>query len=419
MNHWIIHGGRPLAGSVRVQGSKNAVLPVIAASLLCPNHTTLTACPHISDVFAATEILRCLGCRVSFEGDTLQINTIRTEDNTVPAELTHRMRSSVLFLGPLLARFGEARVCLPGGCELGPRPIDLHLRAFQALGAEIREEGECIVCRASRLKGTDISLPLPSVGATENILIAACAAEGETVLYNAAREPEIVTLQTYLRSLGADVAGAGTSVIRIRGFVPRDEGSLAVPPDRIVASTYLCCALSAGGEITLENAPRGELQPLTALLTGMGCRVRNTESGMTLSVPERLQSPGAVVTRPYPGFPTDAMPLLMAGCLRCRGSVMFVENIFSSRFRHGEEMRRFGANVVLRGPMAIVEGQETLRGAAVTSPDLRGGAALVAAALGIRDTSIVMDPGHIDRGYENYDSTLRSLGADVTVQKQE
>ena len=419
MDRWLIHGGRPLSGKIRVQGSKNAVLPVIAASLLCPNITTINACPHISDVDAAAEILRCLGCRVSRNDHTLTIDTVRTEDNTVPAELTHRMRSSVLFLGPLLARYGEARVCLPGGCELGPRPIDLHLRAFRALGAEIREEGECIVCRAKSLRGTEIALPLPSVGATENILIAACAARGETVIYNAAREPEIVTLQRYLRSLGADIIGAGTSVIRIRGFAPRERGELVVPPDRIAAATYLCCALCAGGEITLENAPCEELLPLMELLTEMGCEIRHSGAALSLAVPPALRSPGAAVTRPYPGFPTDAMPLLMAGCLRCRGSVVFVENIFSSRFRHGEEMRRFGANVVLRGPMAILEGRSDLHGATVTSPDLRGGAALVAAALGIPEPCTVLDPGHIDRGYEDLDGTLRSLGADVVIQKDQ
>ena len=403
MSIWHITGGSPLRGQIRVQGSKNAVLPVIAASLLCGAETELLNCPNLSDVDAAMDILRYLGCIAARCGDALCIDTTAPTRCDIPRELMHRMRSSVIFLGPLLARFGEAEVSLPGGCELGPRPIDLHLHALRLLGAEIEEGDDSIVCRASHLRGAEISLSLPSVGATENAMIAACAAEGATVIYNAAREPEIETLQSYLRALGADISGAGSPVIRITGFSPRAHAGLRIPPDRIAAATYLCCTACAGGDIELTGALPGQIVPV---LDAQGERIHMAAHG-------RLASPGAIVTRPYPGFPTDAAPLLMAASLRCAGPAMFIENIFSGRYRHAEEMRALGAQIVLRGPLALVTGVETLRGASMKSPDLRGGAALVAAALGAEGESTVTDAGHILRGYESLEGALRSLGASV------
>ena len=394
MSIWHITGGSPLRGQIRVQGSKNAVLPVIAASLLCGAETELLNCPNLSDVDAAMDILRYLGCIAARCGDALCIDTTAPTRCDIPRELMHRMRSSVIFLGPLLARFGEAEVSLPGGCELGPRPIDLHLHALRLLGAEI-------------------SLSLPSVGATENAMIAACAAEGATVIYNAAREPEIETLQSYLRALGADISGAGSPVIRITGFSPRAHAGLRIPPDRIAAATYLCCTACAGGEIELTGALPGQIVPVLDALRTMGCAVSAQGERIHMAAHGRLASPGAIVTRPYPGFPTDAAPLLMAASLRCAGPAMFIENIFSGRYRHAEEMRALGAQIVLRGPLALVTGVETLRGASMKSPDLRGGAALVAAALGAEGESTVTDAGHILRGYESLEGALRSLGASV------
>ena len=262
MSIWHITGGSPLRGQIRVQGSKNAVLPVIAASLLCGADTELLNCPNLSDVDAAMDILRYLGCTAARCGDALCIDTTAPARCDIPRELMHRMRSSVIFLGPLLARFGEAEVSLPGGCELGPRPIDLHLHALRLLGAEIEEGEDSIVCRASHLRGAEIPLSLPSVGATENAMIAACAAEGTTVIYNAAREPEIETLQSYLRALGAEISGAGSPVIRITGFSPRTHAGLRVPFDRIAAATYLCAAVCASGEIELVGVSGGQLAPV-------------------------------------------------------------------------------------------------------------------------------------------------------------
>lgn len=413
MSIWHVSGGRPLRGGVRVQGSKNAVLPVIAASLLCPNETELLNCPHLSDVDAAADILRYLGCAAEHREDVLSIDTRSPGRCDIPRKLMHKMRSSVIFLGPLLARFGRAEVSLPGGCELGRRPIDLHLFALGLLGAEIVEEGDVITCRADKLRGAEIPLQLPSVGATENAMIAACAAEGKSVIYNAAREPEIETLQEYLRALGAEVSGAGSPVIRISGFSPRARAGLRVPPDRIAAATYLCCAACAGGEIRLDGAEPQRLAPVLDALRRMGCAVTADSGGICLAARERPASPGAVVTRPYPGFPTDAAPLLMAACLRCRGSAVFIENIFENRFRHALQMRRMGADITIRGPMALVTGTGRLAAAEMESHDLRGGAALVAAALGAEGESRISDPGHILRGYERLDVCLRQLGADV------
>ncbi len=411
--NWHVIGGRPLRGSLRVQGSKNAVLPVIAASLLCPNETELLNCPRLSDVDAAAEILRYLGCTAEQQGDSLYIDSRKPDRFDIPAELMHKMRSSVIFLGPLLARFGRADVTVPGGCELGERPIDLHLHALRLLGAEIREDSDAVHARADSLHGAEISFRIPSVGATENAMIAACAAEGPSVIYNAAREPEIETLQEYLRSLGASVSGAGSPVIRINGFAPREHAGLRIPSDRIAAATWLCCCACAGGEIRLTDAQGGRLRPVLETLDKMGCALSESRDEIHMAVRGPLNSPGAVVTRPYPGFPTDAAPLLMAACLRSRGSTAFIENIFQSRFRHGEEMRALGADVTIRVPMAIVTGKETLRGARMSSPDLRGGAALITAALGAEGESVIFDPGHVNRGYDDLAGQLRAVGAEI------
>ena len=417
MSIWHIYGGNRLTGSTQVQGAKNAVLPIMAASVLAGSETVLHNVPDLKDVTITLRILRHLGCTAERDGDTVRIDSRGMNRDFIPHDLMRELRSSVIFLGAILTRFGTASLSMPGGCELGPRPIDLHLHALRLLGAEIEEGEDSIVCRASHLRGAEISLALPSVGATENAMIAACAAEGTTVIYNAAREPEIETLQSYLCALGADVSGAGSPVIRITGFSPRSHAGLRIPPDRIAAATYLCCTACAGGEIELTDAAPGQIVPVLDELRAMGCAVSTHGERIHMTAHGRPASPGAIVTRPYPGFPTDAAPLLMAASLRCTRPAMFIENIFSGRYRHAEEMRALGAQIVLRGPMALVTGVETLHGASMKSPDLRGGAALVAAALGAEGESTVTDAGHILRGYESLDETLRSLGASVWREK--
>lgn len=416
MSVWHIKGGNRLSGSVRVQGSKNAVLPVIAASLLSSAETELLNCPGLSDVEAAVDILRHLGCEAERCGDTLRIDSRCPARCDIPRELMHRMRSSVIFLGPLLSRCGEAHIFVPGGCELGKRPIDLHLSALRALGAEVEEQGEKIVCRASRLRGGEIFLQLPSVGATENAMIAACAAQGETVIYNAAREPEIETLQSYLRQLGGHIYGAGTPVIRVSGFQPRGFAGLRIPSDRIVAATWLCCTACAGGDVELCCAEKESMELTLRALSEMGCAIHTAGQRIRITVKSPLRSPGAIVTRPYPGFPTDAAPLLMAACTRSVGTAVFIENIFENRYRHVPELRRLGADIETRGSLALVRGVAALHGNKTESPDLRGGAAIAAAALGAEGETLLYDSGHILRGYEDMDRRLRELGADVRVE---
>jgi UDP-N-acetylglucosamine 1-carboxyvinyltransferase len=349
------------------------------------------------------------------EGDVLNVDSRGLRCSDISRDLMHQMRSSVIFLGPLLARCGEVRAFVPGGCELGPRPIDLHLEAMRMLGAEVEEQDGEIICRAKKLRGAEIYLSLPSVGATENAMLAACAAEGDTVIYNAAREPEIESLQTYLRLLGANVRGAGTPVVTISGFQPQDRVGMRVMPDRITAATLLCCVACAGGDVELTGVCPEHLLPVLRTLGEMGCHILRNGERIRIVAGGRLRAPRAIVTRPYPGFPTDAAPLLMAASLEAAGTTVFIENIFSSRYRHAEELSRLGADITIRGSLAMVNGVEALHGAELCSTDLRGGAAMVAAALSAQGETIIHDDGHISRGYEKLDEDLRSLGADISL----
>ena len=413
MSLWRVRGGNRLEGSLAVQGAKNAVLPILAATILTGCETELLNCPDLLDVTAALDILRYLGCVVQRQEDAVLVDSRELTGCVLCHELTSRMRSSVIFLGAILARCGEARLSLPGGCELGSRPIDLHLEAMEALGATVERRGDEICCRAPKLTGAVIRLALPSVGATENAMIAACAAEGETVIANAAREPEIVDLQRFLRSLGAEIDGAGSPVITVQGFSPRTRVGHRIMPDRICAATLLCVCGCTGGDLELRGVEPGHFQTVTDALAAMGCSVRQTRHHVRIRCDGRLRGGNTVITRPYPGFPTDAQPLMMAASLKAAGTTVFVENIFESRYRQTEEMLRLGANIRTEGRVAVVTGVETLRGTAVEAHDLRGGAALIAAGLGAEGETLVADRGYVARGYERLDAVLRGLGADV------
>ena len=411
-----IEGGHRLGGDVTVQGAKNSVLPILAATLLCGGECRIRRCPHLSDVDAAADILRYLGCKVDWsDGDLLVDSRVLTRCD-IPQTLMRRMRSSVIFLGAILARCGWAELSYPGGCELGPRPIDLHLAALRTLGASIEERGGKLYCQARHLTGGQIVLAIPSVGATENAMLAACGAEGETVICNAAREPEIADLQAFLCAMGAEVRGAGGSVITVTPKRPLHGCVHRVIPDRIVAATYLCAAAAAGGEVTLWNTEHRHLAAVTTVLDQAGCGVRCGEGYIQLVRTGPLRAVPPVRTAPYPGFPTDCQAILMAALLRAQGTTVFVENIFQSRYRHVPELARMGADIRTEGRVAVVCGTERLHGTEVVATDLRGGAALAVAGLAAEGVTTVQGIGHIQRGYADLAGDLRALGARITAQ---
>ena len=414
MSAYLVEGGNRLQGTARVHGAKNSVLPILAATILCPGESVVHNCPDLSDVRASIAILEHLGCRVERAGDTVTVDASALTGRDVPDALMREMRSSVIFLGAILARLGEAIMSFPGGCELGPRPIDLHLAAIRYLGAQVREQGGELHCSAAGgLAGCEITFSIPSVGATENAMLCACGAEGVTVICNAAREPEIVDLQAFLRALGADVRGAGTSVITVRGKKPLRGGEHTVMPDRIVAATLLTAVAAAGGEAELLGTDYRQLSTVTAVLTEAGCRIRSGSDSIHICREAPLRGVRPIRTAPYPGFPTDAQPPVMAALCRGTGTTVFVENMFESRYRHVDELSRMGADIRVEGKVAVVCGVERLHGAALQAADLRGGAALVVAALGAEGRSEITGLHHMDRGYYGLEDTLRGLGADI------
>ena len=406
-----IQGGTPLEGETSIQGAKNSVLPILAASILTGDVVELENCPHLRDVDCAIRILEALGCTARWQGNTLAVDSSGLDRWTVSDALMREMRSSAVFLGPLLARTGGAELSYPGGCELGPRPIDLHLSGLRQLGAEIREQGGRLRCRGEKLTGTEILLSLPSVGATENLMLAACGAEGVTVLSNAAREPEIEDLQGFLNACGASVHGAGSSTITIAGGRPLHGTTYACMPDRIVTATYLCGCAAAGGMVFLRNAREEQLPTVTAVLRQAGCDVCADSAGIACRREQPLRSVPPIRTAPYPGFPTDAQAVVMAALCSSRGATVFEENMFENRYRHVDELCRMGADIRVSGRTAVVTGVSRLSGAAVRCTDLRGGAALCVAGLGASGVTRVTELNHIDRGYESIEADLSRLGA--------
>lgn len=413
MNQLLIRGGTPLEGEVRIQGAKNSVLPILAATLLTKQQVTLRNCPRLRDVDASARILRALGCGVHWQEDCLTVDTAGMNGCGISESLMREMRSSAIFLGAILARCGQAELSYPGGCELGPRPIDLHLSGLRQLGAEICDQGGMLSCSAPRLRGCEIVLSFPSVGATENLILAACGAEGTTVIANAACEPEIAELQAFLNACGGKVSGGGTPTVSVEGGRALHGCEFSIMPDRIVTATYLCAAASTGGTVFLPGAREGHLAAVSAVLREAGCEIRWERDGVFCACPERLQAVRPVRTAPYPGFPTDAQAVFMAAMLRCRGATMFEENLFENRYRHVDELTRMGADIRVSGRVAVVSGVERLHGAATCCTDLRGGAALCVAALAAEGLSQIRETGHIDRGYEDIARDLRALGADV------
>lgn len=413
MKGYRIVGGLPLAGRLKIQGAKNSVLPILCAAVLARGESIIHHCPELSDVTATLGILRLLGCRVTREGGTVRIDASMLSGCTIPDQLMGGLRSSVIFLGALLSRYGEAQLAYPGGCRLGPRPIDLHLASLRALGASILEEGGRLLCRWEKRQGSEICLSIPSVGATENAMLAAVGCPGTTVIVGAAREPEIEDLQNFLCAMGACVEGAGSSVIRVIGGQPLHPAEYTVMGDRMAAATYLCAVGAAGGCVTLTGVEPEHLTAVLSVLEEAGADLHTKMGEISIACAAPLNSVHPIRTAPYPGFPTDAQAPVMAALSGGTGTTMLVENMFLSRYGHVGELIRMGADIQVDGRVAVVTGRR-LQGAVVQGTDLRGTAALVIAALGAKGESRVLGVPYILRGYEGFAEGLRTLGADIT-----
>ncbi len=399
---------------MRVHGAKNSTLPLLAACLLCGGECVLHNCPQLSDVGITIQILRHLGCQVQREGSTVTVDSSQIHNFDIPDEWMREMRSSIVFLGAILARTGKAELSFPGGCELGPRPIDLHLSALKKLGVQIHEDHGRLHCSVRHgLRGKNIGFSFPSVGATENVMLATVLAKGTTVITNAACEPEICDLAAFLNACGARVQGAGSSTIVIQGVEHLHGCEHHVIPDRIAAATLLSAAAVTGSGILLRGIEPAHLEPVLPVFEEAGCELIVRGKELTIMPPERLSPLQSVRTMPYPGFPTDAQAPIMAMACVAQGTSVFVENIFESRYKHVGELTRLGARIKVEGRVAVIEGVGHLSGASVQAADLRGGAALVVAGLAAEGVTQVNHVRYIDRGYEHLEQTLAQLGANI------
>lgn len=420
MSRYIINGGRRINGEARVQGSKNSVLPILAATVLVEGESVISNCPDISDVDATVKILRYLGCEVKREGHTVTVDSTNINKSDIPDELMREMRSSVVFLGAIIGRTGKASLSTPGGCEIGLRPIDLHLDAIQRFGVNIREEFARIDFEAIKpIEGAKVSLSFPSVGATENIILTACTAKGTTVITNAAREPEITDLADFLNSCGAKISGAGEGCITVEGVKKLSPVHYRVIPDRIVAATYMAAAAMTHGKIHLKSVIPAHIAPSIPVFEDAGCDIEIGPNELTLTAPPVLRGIKTVRTMPYPGFPTDMQAQIMAMTAVSRGTSVIIETIFESRYKHVSELLRFGAKIRVDGRMAVIEGTEKLTGASVIASDLRGGASLVLASVAADGESVVDGVRYISRGYEDMGGVLRSLGCDIKTEERD
>ena len=409
-----IEGGKRLAGEIKLQGAKNSALPLLAAALLVDGTTTLHNCPNLTDVKAAIRILSSLGLRCIQNNNEVTVVSSSLNCNTISTELMREMRSSALFLGAILARCGCATITAPGGCELGPRPIDMHLKAIRQLGFLVKEFGGYITCKKEFTpKNVDITLDFPSVGATENVILASCVSDSLVCLRNAAKEPEISDLADFLNKAGAKILGAGTDRIEIIGVKKLHSVEHAVIPDRIVAATYMAAAAVTAGDIEIKNVNTEHIRRIIDAYSEMGCEIVFCDSTLRIRAPENLLRIRATRSTVYPGFPTDAGPLLVASLIKASGTSTFVETIFENRFNYIDELRRFGADIKVYNRVAVVEGTKQLQGADVCSTDLRGGAAVVIAALAANGVSSVDKIHHIERGYEDIEKNLQMLSANI------
>lgn len=417
MTKLIIEDRCALKGAVKVHSAKNAILPIIAASMLTPETCVLEEVPYLDDVKIMEEVAKSIGAEVERPDSKLLIKAENIKGFETNHELIRKMRASFLIMGPMLARVGKVKISLPGGCAIGTRPIDLHLKGFSLMGANITLGHGYIEAYADKLKGETIYLDFPSVGATENLMMAGCLAEGITVIENAAEEPEIVDLANYLNKMGAIIKGAGTDTIKIEGVKELKGANHTAIPDRIEAGTFMIAAAATGGDVIVEGVVPEHLKPVTAKLKEMGAEVQEFERAIRVRAPERL-NPVDIKTMPYPGFPTDMQPQMMTAMCLAKGTSIVTETVFENRFMHINELKLMGARIKVDGRSAIIEGCEKLSGAKVKATDLRAGAALTIAGLCADGRTEISDIYHIDRGYVRFEEKLRKLGADIRREEE-
>lgn len=416
MSSYIIEGGKKLEGTVKISGSKNSSLPIIAATILNAGKTTLYNVPNIQDTQMMFKILETLGAKVEKKNGKIKIDTSKINKYEIPQDLMHKMRSSVILAGALLGRYNKAIFSYPGGCDIGSRPIDLHLKSFEKLGIKVNQNHGSIECSTEKIKGEKIDLDFPSVGATENAILASVLVDGTTVITNAAREPEIIDLQNFLNKMGAKVIGAGTDEIQIKGVKQLKDVSYNIMPDRIEAGSFLCFVAATKGNAILENVNATHITPIINKLEDAECKISIEKSKIEIIAPKKLKALD-IKTMPYPGFPTDMQSVFASMLTTAKGTSIIVENIFENRYKYAQELNKMGAKITVEGKSAIIRGTRKLYGANVKATDLRGGAALVLAGLIAKGTTQIDNIEYILRGYENLDAKLIKLGANIKIIK--
>ena len=415
MSSYIIEGGHKLEGTVKISGSKNSALPIIAATILNAGKTTLYNVPNIQDTQMMYKILETLGAKIEKKNGKIKIDTSKIEKFEIPPELMHKMRSSVILAGALIGRYQKATFSYPGGCDIGSRPIDLHLKSFEKLGIQVNQNHGNIECNAEKIKGEKIDLDFPSVGATENAILASILAEGTTIITNAAREPEIIDLQNFLNKMGAKIVGAGTDEIQIECVKKLKDISYNIMPDRIETGSFLCFAAATKGNIILENVNATHITPIISKLEEAECKIETSKNKIKIIAPKKLKAID-IKTMPYPGFPTDMQSVFASMLTIAKGTSIIVENIFENRYKYTQELNKMGAKITVEGKSAIIRGTRKLYGADVKATDLRGGAALVLAGLIAKGKTQVDDIEYILRGYEKLDYKLQNLGANINIE---